>query len=660
MFLCLAICFSPSAVATQHNQSNIDDFLKLSIEELLNVPITSTSLFNETSLTAGSTVAVITDQDWEKRGARRLNDAIINLPSVIALPNFLAQDSVRIRGYALSDARGIATIWDGVSITSFNLGTSDVDRPNIQLNTLDSIEVTRGPGSALYGSDAFHGVVALKSFESEKNANIVKGRIATNGFYAAGYNGSQSLGNDWRINLSVSTSGQPDQDIAYSNTSGSGVMDFNYQSSTFVAKLNSDENKTWSYKFGIYYDDNDTNDFHGQGGQGGDPDNDVASVEADMVMYKFDVNYNLSNHSSLSLETYYWDQHHIFERPASPTNNIFLNGDEHREAAQIIYRNEKFTKNTQLSAAFGMRHDKIDLQRRKVFNATTTIVEADLPFSGSTRKINSFLIDGKTDFAEKKWILRYGFRLDDYSDFGSQFTPRLGVIYSLDSSSVVKALYGQSFRAAAANEVGGTAFITGNPNIQPEELDTIELIYLKQKKNFKFEAVLFSSEWKNGIAAVDTNNDTIDDTFANVTRSNSYGLELTLLNKIEKWLIEASASYVKSESETDNADYMAFPGVIINLGIGYDFISGWKLYVNNRVHLDAKEGPVRNAIVPDDLEDYWRTDVNLTKSFKDKWQLYANIRNVFDRKNYLPSLVNTEGGVPQEEISMDIGFKFSF
>ncbi len=78
------------------------------------------------------------------------------------------------------------------------------------------------------------------------------------------------------------------------------------------------------------------------------------------------------------------------------------------------------------------------------------------------------------------------------------------------------------------------------------------------------------------------------------------------------------------------------------------------------MHLGADEGPIRATITPNELKDYWRMDVNLSKSFKDKWQIYANIRNLLNRKNFLPSLVNSEGGVPEDEISIDIGVNYKF
>ena len=624
------------------------DLLSLSLEDLFSISITSTSYFPETYLDVASSVSVIPKQDWEKRGAQRLNDAFQNLPSVISLPNFLGQDSVRIRGYAIPDARGIATLWDGVSINTFNLGTSDVDRPNIQLNTLDSIEVTRGPGSALYGADAFHGVVALKSFESDIDTNNVTAQTGSTGFYSAGYNGSHKVGGKSRLNISLSSSGQPNQDLKYNNAGGIGEREYNYQSTTFVTKFASNPSENLSYKIGFYYDDNDSNDFHGEGGNGFTPNNDISSVETDLAMLKAEVKFKISQERDLSLETYTWEQNKLYERPVTAVRDIILTGEETREAAQLVYRDKSLAGNTELTAALGHQQAHIVSQHRRIFDSTTTYVDADLPFAGIKRTINSFFIDGKTNLTASNWIYRYGFRFDDYSDFGSQLTPRLGVIYKLDKQAVLKALYGRSFRAPTAVEVGGTPFITGNANIKPEELDTYELVYLRQNRTSKIELVLFHNELQNGITNVAGK-------YTNISKSESNGIEISYIKKLDKWLIESSASYVKSTDLTNNTDFKAFPKYIVNLGVGYEFNAGWSVYVNNRAHIEAYD---TTATTASELKDYWRVDFNIKKSFKEKMEVFLNIKNALDRGNYLPSLVDQGGGIPEDGISLDIGINY--
>ena len=68
----LVFC-SVANVGYAHNPENdesLKELLDLSLEQLLSIPITTASFFERTSLEVGSTVAVISHEDWEMRGAR--------------------------------------------------------------------------------------------------------------------------------------------------------------------------------------------------------------------------------------------------------------------------------------------------------------------------------------------------------------------------------------------------------------------------------------------------------------------------------------------------------------------------------------------------------------------------------------------------------------
>lgn len=160
--------------------------------------------------------------------------------------------------------------------------------------------------------------------------------------------------------------------------------------------------------------------------------------------------------------------------------------------------------------------------------------------------------------------------------------------------------------------------------------------------------VLFHTDLKNGIS-------NIAGQYTNISRSESDGLELSYTSRFKRLLVESSVSYVKSKDLTNNAEYKAFPKTILNLGIGYQFSDGWSTYVNNRAHLGAYETTQTTAAK---LKDYWRLDINVTKSLQEKLKLFLNVRNALDRQNYLPSLVDQEGGIPEDGISVDLGVQY--
>ncbi len=73
--------------------------------------------------------------------------------------------------------------------------------------------------------------------------------------------------------------------------------------------------------------------------------------------------------------------------------------------------------------------------------------------------------------------LNAGIRYDFYSIFGSTVNPRIALIYTPWSTTTFKLLYGEAFRAPNQNELfNSPGTIIANPNLKPEKLDTLELI----------------------------------------------------------------------------------------------------------------------------------------------------------------------------------------
>lgn len=276
MWVCAAaVFFTPlvhSETAAAVDDGALSDLLNLSIEELLYVEVSVASQFAESDVKAASSVSLIREQDWQRRGARRFNDAIGSVPGVVVLPNWFGADNVTIRGFADSNnLSGVAMLLDGVPLSTLASGSPAFDRQNIQLSTVDRIEMIRGPGSALYGEDAFHGVVGLSTFESTRNTARAGTEIGTNGYYQGSMRYSAPVGAGLRLNVAAGVNGQPEQNRSYNfvdkgtGLAGYSERDYVFASGTVVAKLVSDPSQARSYRMGFYLDANDSDGFLSQG-----------------------------------------------------------------------------------------------------------------------------------------------------------------------------------------------------------------------------------------------------------------------------------------------------------------------------------------------------------------------------------------------------------
>jgi iron complex outermembrane receptor protein len=637
--------------------------IDLPLEELLDLEVSVASAFPERDIHIGSVASVVTRNDWKKRNARRLHDALGHLPSVMLLPSAFGADNITIRGYADSNnVSGVAALWDGVPLHTLQSGGEVFDRQNINLGTLDKIEVIRGPASALHGEDAFHGVMALTSFQSQSDIHEVDAELASNGYHQADVRVSNAVGDKLRLSVSGAVSGQPDQDREYHFITPTaqgvtrGEREYNYQSTTAVMKLATVPDGGSQHRFSLYVDDNDSDDFASQGSDDLG-DRDQGGSESTFYMAKYDLNRTVNARTDMELTGYYWTKDHEFDRNLTANRMLTGIGHEYQWGAKAAIKQKQLFENTQWSATLGTRFARIrHAARRITSDSGALLVSDDLPFSGVDRRIYSLAVDASSTFLDDKFHLRYGGRIDDYSDFGTQETPRLGLLYHPNPRAAFKLLYGHAFRAPIAGEIAGFSTVEGDPDIRAETIDTYELVYMQRADRWKGEVVLFRSEWKDAIGNVPTTTPGFFSKFANTGHNEAEGVELSGLYQFEVWLLDFSSSYVRSENTVTGADYTAFPKWIINLGVGYTIATkNIDVFVNNRVHLGATATTQPGAAA---LDDYWRTDLNVTRAFNPDFSGYLAVRNLFNRENYLPSVQDADFGIPDEEVSASVGLRY--
>jgi iron complex outermembrane receptor protein len=151
----------PIAKVSKEEQSA--DVFKHIQENEINRKVEVASLFKEDDLVAGSTVGVVDEKQWRKYGARRTSEAVQYMPGTF-VPGYTGGVlPIVIRGYTTTQSlSGVATLIDGVPVNTFTNSSAMLSIPNFGLGTLNRIEMIRGPGSAIYGSDAFHYIDGLQ------------------------------------------------------------------------------------------------------------------------------------------------------------------------------------------------------------------------------------------------------------------------------------------------------------------------------------------------------------------------------------------------------------------------------------------------------------------------------------------------------------------
>jgi iron complex outermembrane receptor protein len=152
----------------------VNKLMGLSLEQLMNIKVVTASGFSQTAAQAPSTITVITSQQIKVRGYEQLEDALRDVPGIDMIHiNGYAPTLIYFRGmFGAENLRALLMI-DGIAENNI-IGSNDMAGPAYSLHDVDHIEIIWGPVSAIYGANAFGGVINI----------ITKKGQQINGFHA--------------------------------------------------------------------------------------------------------------------------------------------------------------------------------------------------------------------------------------------------------------------------------------------------------------------------------------------------------------------------------------------------------------------------------------------------------------------------------------------
>jgi len=661
--LCKRLCciaFSTFACAAYTQ----DHYLDLSLDELMRVELTAASSFPQTSFDASATVSRVDEPNWRRRGARTLADALELEPGVMLLSAPTGGTLIQVRSYASTSLRGRATLFDGVPINTFAFGTEVFSNGRLPLSLLDNVELVRGPSSVLYGSDALHSAVLMQPVSGAKDR--VDMRASDNDFGEISGRGSRRFA-DQQIDYAAAVREQGAQHHSYdylalNNTMQTAERDEQYRSRAATLRW-SQQREDWKTSTQLLYDYHKADDFPGGGTLvGNTAQYDSADQNSDLSLLKLGASHS-SSFGEIIGSGYFWqnDYGQAFYRPLRPTGVFALERQqfaENRVGLTLTWRRPDLwissRQTTELALSAGYEESAItdhDFERMLFAPTTTPLLDPD--YDGLHQYAANLLIDGKTYINGKTWQLVYGGRRDEYSTFGSTTSPRLGVITRPTERDSIRLLYSKAFRAPNANELHGTSFAYGDEHLDPETLGSFELGYQHAWSSVATELVIFSSKWHDRIIA-QVDNGRLH--YGNSGDSKSRGVESRLRYRNTNSMLDIAATW--TDSEGNEGDWVSdlFPRWMLTSTAGYSWPAwGLETTVVVRHHSSVATGDeaVAHAALTE-TGPYWRADWSLTKKIAVQWQLQLTIRNVFDRDNIVPSIVNSRDGLADLEREFEL------
>jgi outer membrane receptor protein involved in Fe transport len=657
-----------SASVQAQTQIVDDDELAVAFGDAQTVSIATGS---QKSLRLAPAVAtVITAADIKAMGATDLDQVLESVPGLHVTrqagtytPNYL------IRGIVADLNPQVLLLQNGIAMTTLFVGNKGQIWGGYPVQHIARIEIIRGPGSALYGADAFSGVINLitktaadtqgtevgvgaGSFGSREAWLQHGGKLGVIG--VAGYVRWFTTDGSREIITSDIASGL-DRAFGTRASLAPGPVNKNYDALDANLDLTYG---AWRLRAGYKLcDDVGT----GAGiAQALDP---VGRAKSERITTdlswdnkQFAPNWGVgANLSFMHYEQRIPVHLRLFPPGIRFPTGLFPDGViGHPDTSERQWRLTGFVNYHGFQGhtiRVGLGHDDLNLYHTATFKnwipnaAGTPVLQGPVanysvisPFMlPQRRKLDYLYLQDEWQFAPD-WNLTAGLRHDRYSDVGSTTNPRLALVWQASYNMVAKLLYGQAFRAPSFNETAGINNPTnrGNPNIRPETIKTLEVaLGWQANKDTQFKLNLFRFSLKDIIRPVPGAVAGTGGTMQNVGTQTGKGLEAELAWQASSTLrVLGNYSYQRNIDLTTRADAGYAPHHDLFVRADWRLGRDWQISPQLNWVADRKRafGDKRPPIA-----DYKTLDLAL-RFGANKWQWSGTVRNVFNADAREPSL----------------------
>ncbi len=205
IILVLALAAQPILAAGPHNDgaAEIDsEMLNMSLEDLLDVQVTSVSKRPQSLSDAAAAVFVISNEDLRRSGVTSIPEALRMVPGIDVARIDANKWAVTSRGFNGRFANKLLVLMDGRTIYSPTFSGVYWESQDVILEDVERIEVIRGPGATLWGANAVNGVVNIitrHAADTQGGLGVLGAGTEERGFATARYGARLGEGTYGRV-----------------------------------------------------------------------------------------------------------------------------------------------------------------------------------------------------------------------------------------------------------------------------------------------------------------------------------------------------------------------------------------------------------------------------------------------------------------------------
>lgn len=709
ILLTFAVAFFAQGLHAQPEAQNSSvDFYNLSLAELGQVEI-SIATGNSTPLDrAPATASVIYAAEIEAMGAHNLNEVLETVPGLhVSLSSLSRLDSIySIRGIHTGFNPQVLLLLNGVPV-QYSLQGGRPTLFRLPVANIARVEVIRGPGSAIYGADAYAGVInVITKDASAIGAAEVGARVGSFESRDVWAQGATS----WN-NLAIAFG------MAYQETAGDAdrVIDSDLQTvldqllgtnASLAPGSLSTRYKLLDTHLSLSTEQTQVNVWNwisrdaGVGAGGAQVLDPVGHDDSKLVMADLTHHLNRSSSAwdnSIRLSHLYYDIQTVFRLfPANSLLPISAEGNvDFTDYAGVVkfpdglYGNPGGTIGDTLvewvslysgidshrfRVAIGARRQTLDPRETKnfgpgVINGSESVVDGTLtdvsntPYvylDDSTRNLRYLSMQDEWQMTDSL-ALTAGLRYDDYSDFGGTTNPRVALVWTATDKLTAKLLYGSAFRAPSFAELyfKNNPVSLGNNTLKPERIDTQELSFNFLATHTLQTSITFYTYRATDMIEFMPDERATTKTAQNALNQDGKGIEWEVNWK--PWSqLQLSSSYAWQDAENaqTHTAIADAPGQQFKLNANWEFMPRW--HVNSQLNwVGDRQRAVGDA--RPGIADY--TLLNFTlhrKEILPDLDLSFAVRNATNEDAREPSSGSVPEDYPLESRSAWLGVTYTF
>jgi iron complex outermembrane receptor protein len=183
-------------------QSPAGDLTQVSIENLMNMEVTSVSKKEQKLSQVAAAIFVVTQEDIRHSGATNIPDLLRMVPGLDVAQINANTWAISARGFNSEFANKLLVLIDGRTVYTPLVGGAEWDTFDVPLEDIERIEVIRGPGGTIWGANAVNGVINVITKKTEDTLGgllSIGGGTAAQEFGTVQYGGKITGHTSYRI-----------------------------------------------------------------------------------------------------------------------------------------------------------------------------------------------------------------------------------------------------------------------------------------------------------------------------------------------------------------------------------------------------------------------------------------------------------------------------